>query len=191
MLVAFLFLLPSNICGSKENKKPKIETENQTKIYVSNGLDIEHDDKTNRPVKTVMRREARVLIDDYYWYPPCGDKPLNRYSTCYCGNRTLSGQADLRDGDYYCCVPPSADGQDQCTEGIRYVRCENGEVRHKTQPCHQNSWNSYRQSEKLYKTATMYCHKEDYCFPLKQMCSGVCSEEAELCDPDKLRCIRH
>ena len=37
----------------------------------------------------------------------------------------------------------------------------------------------------------MYCHKEDYCLPLDQMCSGVCSEEAELCDPDNLRCIGH
>ena len=37
----------------------------------------------------------------------------------------------------------------------------------------------------------MYCHKEDYCLPLDQMCSGVRSEEAELCDPDNLRCIGH
>ena len=130
LLAAFLFLLPSNICCSKENL-------------------------------TVERREAGVLIDenDYEDYPLCGDKPMATSTyTCHCGNRTLSGFADLSGGDYYCCVPPSADGQDQCkyTDFIDEddpsrsdVRCENGEVRHKTEPCHQNCWNSYRQSEKL------------------------------------------
>ena len=32
---------------------------------------------------------------------------------------------------------------------------------------------------------------EDYCLKLDLMCSGVCTEEAELCDPDNLRCIGH
>ena len=196
MLAALLFLLPSIICGSKENKNYKIETEN---IDISNGLENEHDDRTNRPsVKTMDRREAAVLTYDYAEYPLCGDKPMKFPYTCYCGNRSLSGDADLRDGDHYCCVPQSVEGQDQCKyTGRKYrgdprysdVRCENGKVRHKTEPCHQNCWNSYSQSEKLYKTATMYCQKEDYCLPLDQMCSGVCSEEAELCDPDNLRCI--
>ena len=171
MLAALLFLLPSNICGSKEDKISNIETGNLPNIDVSNGLNMEQDNKTRGPaVKTAGRREAPELTDDkdYYMYPLCGDKPMDAGYTCYCGNRSLSGLADLRDGDHYCCVPPSGDGQDQCKYtrtgyGRRSdVRCENGEVRHKTEPCHQNCWNSYRQSERLYKTATMYCHMEDY-----------------------------
>ena len=47
------------------------------------------------------------------FYPPaCGDKTLQNSYTCFCGNRTLSG-TDLKDGDYYCCVPLS--GQEQCS----------------------------------------------------------------------------
>ena len=70
-------------------------------------------------VNTVEMREAEGLTDDndYHRYPLCGDKPMYSWHTCYCGNWTLSGYADLQDGDYYCCVPPSADGQDQCTGG--------------------------------------------------------------------------
>ena len=136
--------------------------------------------------------------NDYADFPLCGDKPLqfSRYN-CYCGNRTLDADTDLHEGEYYCCVPPSSSGQDQCkqTNGLdnKYsdVRCENGEVRHKTEPCHQRCWNPYRQSEKLFKKATMYCKEEDYCIPLDQMCSGVCSEDAELCNQDNLRCIGH
>ena len=66
MLAALLFLLPSNICGSKEIKNSKIETENLPNIDVS---DAEHDDKTSGPaVKTVDRREAAVLTYDYAEY---------------------------------------------------------------------------------------------------------------------------
>ena len=83
MLAALLFLLPSNICGSKEDKISNIETENLSNIDVSDGLNMEHDDKTSGPaVKTVERREAAVLTDDYYEYPLCGDKPMAAY-TCY------------------------------------------------------------------------------------------------------------
>ena len=192
-LAALLFLLPSSICGFKENKNSNVKTENQPPFDVFDGLVIEHDNKSKGlAMKTVNRRE---LTDDYYEYPLCNDKPMGHGRTCFCGNRTLSGETDLHDGDYYCCVPPSTDGQEQCeytdTRHILYAdaRCENGDVRHKTEPCHPNCWNSYRQSVKLYKTATLYCHKEDYCLPLEKMCSGVCSEEAELCDPDNLRCI--
>ena len=61
LLATLLFLLPSNICGSKEIKNSKIETENLPHIDVS---DAEHDDKTSGPaVKTVMR-ETGVLTDD-------------------------------------------------------------------------------------------------------------------------------
>ena len=59
MLAALLFLLPYNICGSKENENYRMETENLPNIDVSDGLDMEHDDKTSGPaVKTVMRRES-------------------------------------------------------------------------------------------------------------------------------------
>ena len=69
MLAALLFLLPSNICGSKEIKNSKIETENLPNIDVSDGLNMEHDDKTSGPaVKTVDRREAAVLTYDYAEY---------------------------------------------------------------------------------------------------------------------------
>ena len=47
MLAALLFLLPSNICGSKEDKISNIETENLPNIDVSNGLDEKYDDKTS------------------------------------------------------------------------------------------------------------------------------------------------
>ena len=120
VLTTLLFLLPSNInCSSKEeeNKNSSLETENLPNIDVSNGLNIEYINKTSGPaVKIVERREAGVLIDDndYEGYPLCGDKPMDWGFTCYCGNRTLSGYADLRDGDHYCCVLPFADGQDQC-----------------------------------------------------------------------------
>ena len=38
MLAALLFLLPSNISGSKEDKISNIETENRPNIDASNGL---------------------------------------------------------------------------------------------------------------------------------------------------------
>ena len=150
MLAPLLFLLSFTISGTKEEKVSKIETDNLPNIDVSDGLDDEHDDKTNGPaVRTVKRssptEETTELIDDYYWDPWCGDKPMRWDNTCFCGNRSLSGDADLRDGDFYCCVHPF--GQNQCT-GDRFsdVRCDNGEVRHKTEPCHQNCWNN-RQPE--------------------------------------------
>ena len=61
ILAALLFLMPSNICGFKEDKISNIETENLPNIEVSDGLNMEHDDKTSGPaVKTVERREAGV-----------------------------------------------------------------------------------------------------------------------------------
>ena len=159
MLAVLLFLMPSNLYGSKENENFKFETENMD-------TEQKHEDNTyGSAVKTVVRREAGELTDDYHKYPLCGDKPMFAWSTytCYCGNRTLSAGADLSDRDYYCCVPPSVAGQDHCKyakineHNPRFsdVRCEKGKVSHKTEPCHQSCWNSYRQSEKLYKTATM------------------------------------
>ena len=132
---------------------------------------------------------------DYAFYPLCGDKAMwTQDYICHCGNRTLSGVADLTDGDYYCCVPPSTSGHAQCEYTDTNidpknsdVRCQNGEVKKKTEPCHHNCWNNYTQSGKLYKTATLYCQDEEFCQPLDQMCSGVCREDAELCN-DKLRC---
>ena len=65
LLATLLFLLLSNICGSKEIKNSKIETENLPNIDVSNGLDEKYDDKTSGPaVKTLERREAGVLTVD-------------------------------------------------------------------------------------------------------------------------------
>ena len=62
-LAALLFLLPDNICGSKENKNSNIETENLPDIDISDELDIEYDKKTNgHAVKTVEKREAGELI---------------------------------------------------------------------------------------------------------------------------------
>ena len=46
MLAALLFLRPSNICCSKENKDSNVETENLPHIDLSIGPDIKHDDKT-------------------------------------------------------------------------------------------------------------------------------------------------
>ena len=98
ILATILFLLPSYICGSgsKENKNSIIET-------------------SELALNAVEKREDAELTDDYADYPLCGDKPMNYFNfNCYCGNKTLYGYADLRDGDYYCCVPPSVSGKDQC-----------------------------------------------------------------------------
>ena len=72
MLAALLFLLPSTISGSQEDKISNIETENLSNIDVSDGLNMEHDNKTRGPAgKTVERREAAELTD-YNNYPMCG-----------------------------------------------------------------------------------------------------------------------
>ena len=59
VVAALLFPLPSNICGSNEDKNSK----NLTNIDVSDEQDIEHDDKTSGPV---VNREAAVLTDDIF-----------------------------------------------------------------------------------------------------------------------------
>ena len=65
----------------------------------------------------------------------------------------------------------------------------NGVVMQKSDPCHQKCWNAYRYSKKLFKTATFYCHEEDRCLPVDQMCSGVCKDDHEVCGPaDIMRC---
>ena len=197
VLAALLLILPCNICCSKEDQKSNLETQNLIKNDVSDGKFIVIDDKTSGPaVKTVARREAEELNDknDYAETPLCGDKQMQYGFRCYCGNRTLSGKTDLRDGDYYCCEPTNDEEQCKFTEpgpgyGWSSVRCENGEVKHKTEPCRGNCWNPYTRSKRLYKKATLYCQEEDYCLPLDQMCSGVCREESELCDPETLRCL--
>ena len=48
--------------------------------------------------------------NDYAYYPLCGDIPMQILQDCLCGNLTLSGLADLKNGDFYCCVPPSPSG---------------------------------------------------------------------------------
>ena len=146
-----------------------------------------------------------VLADDndYHYRPLCGDKAQNpttnvgQENTCYCGNKTLLTKTDIREGDYYCCVSQSTNGQEQCTyiENNSFdphdtdVICKNGEVKLKTETCHKTCWNPYRQSKLLYKSATFHCEKEDYCLPLDYMCSGICEDEATFCNPDSLRCI--
>ena len=259
VLTFFLFLLPSNIYGSKEEQKSNIDSEDLPNNDVLERIVLGPKKKSGPEVNNGHRKADGELIDDivftnnesvdvdifsytddnifsntdknneeldiyqdyynnqdylvlsndndYASYQPCGDKLMDVFytSTCYCGNRSLSAIADLRDGDYYCCVSPSALGQEQCqytnTDEDNYdfsynkgknkqsVRCENGEVKHKTEPCYQKCWNSYRQSEYLFKKATLFCQEEDICLPLDQMCSGICSEDAELCDPEHLRCI--
>ena len=59
MLATLLFLLPSNICGSKEDKNSNIETEHLPDIDVSDGLDEEHDDKTSGPAKDCRQERGR------------------------------------------------------------------------------------------------------------------------------------
>ena len=133
-------------------------------------------------------------VNDYWESPLCGDKRMNLGYTCYCGNTSLSG-VDLSNGDTYCCVTPSTSEQFQCKQsdgfhdGLSDVRCKNGQVKHKTHPCNQQCWNSYSRSEKLYKTASLYCQEEEYCLPLEQMGNGVCKAEEDLCNPDQLRCV--
>ena len=118
-MTVLLFLLPFNVYGSKDNQKDG----NLTSKDISNG---KAPDTTNarfaentsgKAVKTVVRREATELTgdNDYWGYPPCGDKPMSNWYTCYCGNITLSGVADLSDGEYHCCVSP-VEGQDQAVK---------------------------------------------------------------------------
>ena len=123
-------------------------------------------------------------IVDYQVRPPCGNKPMFYRHICHCGNKTLSGESDLRDGDTYCCSTSECTGEAYSPDG---VTCEKGHVKQKTQSCNQKCWNPYRYSEKLFTTATLYCQDDDYCQPIDLMCSGVCREDAELCN-DKLRC---
>ena len=57
ILAALLFLLPSIVCGSKEDKKSNIKTEILPDTDVSDREDIEHDEKISGPaVKTVDTR---------------------------------------------------------------------------------------------------------------------------------------
>ena len=136
--------------------------------------------------------------NDYFQTPLCGDLPMFYDYICHCGDRTLSGVTDLREGGLYCCVPPAPPGQSHCHyEGPGVdddqfrsdVNCSRGQIQHKRKPCHHQCWNSYRNSSHLYKTATLHCQEEEFCLPLQQMCSGVCQAEEELCNPDNLRCI--
>ena len=66
-------------------------------------------------MKTSDRREGAEITDgnDYSGYPLCGDKPMFAIHNCYCGNRTFYG-TDLSNDDHYCCVSPSPSGQEQC-----------------------------------------------------------------------------
>ena len=200
-ITILLFLLPSNIYGSKGNQKDDdLAIKDVTNGKAPDTTSVKAADKISETVvKTLLRRNTAEFTDDndYAGDPLCGDKPMSNWYTCYCGNITLSGVTDLSDGEYHCCVSPPVHGEDQC----KYVnnngddpresdvRCENGEVRRKTEPCNQKCWNSYAKSKKLYEKATLYCQEEAYCLPLDQMCSGVCREEAEFCGPDSLRCI--
>ena len=71
VLAALLFLLPSNICGSKEDQNSDVESKNLANIDVSDGLVTDHDKTSGPAVKTVARREAAELTDDNdYWIQP-------------------------------------------------------------------------------------------------------------------------
>ena len=145
--------------------------------------------------KSEDRKEKAQYPDtnDYYKYPLCGNLPMaERNYFCYCGNITLSG-IDLSGGDSFCCVPEDT----HCTYSkVNWrnsrnsdVICENGKVTQKTELCNSKCWNSYESSELIYSTSKIYCRKEDFCFPVRSMCSGTCEEERDLCsDNADLRC---
>ena len=116
--VAVLLFLTPCIYGSKEDKDSYTE-DKPNNNGVSEVMVNEPDErKSNNNVAHLTRREPKVKNEDgrqtedvydeydYYNYPPCGDKPMSTVNsyTCYCGNRTLSPDTDLRDGEYYCCV---------------------------------------------------------------------------------------
>ena len=191
MYFILLFLISPNICGSIGEANYSVVPDEIVLTSRNSRTDnVVTAKKTSEPdVKTEIKKETEELIDDkdYNWSVLCGDHDMSYEGICFCGNRTLDGNSDLREGNHYCCVPPSTPGQEQCSYDYN-VRCENGEVKLKTESCHQRCYNPYRYSQKLYKTASLYCQENDYCIPLDQMCSGVCKDEEELCDPDKLRC---
>ena len=165
-----------------------------------------HDGKIIKATIDAEEVKTEVMIkdmeykdhNDYAYYPLCGDIPMQILQDCLCGNLTLSGLADLKNGDFYCCVPPSPSGHSECqytgpgkNDKATHsdVRCKNGQVKEKTQTCHKQCWNPYRESRQLFTTATLHCKTDDFCLQLRYMCNGVCEEEAELCDADKLRCV--
>ena len=111
VLATLLHILPCNIYGSEEVKKSNLETENLIENEFSDGMFLVIDEKKGGPA---VKTAAEELTDnkDYAENPVCGDKQMIYGYSCYCGNKTLSGTIYLRDGDYYCCVPPS--GEEQC-----------------------------------------------------------------------------
>ena len=87
MLTVFLFLLPSNIHGSKKEEKPNLETESLTEYDIFSYI-YEEDDKINGAISSHNhedRKEAEELTDhnDYNLYPLCGDKPMWQAYNCY------------------------------------------------------------------------------------------------------------
>ena len=115
-------------------------------------------------MKTSDRREGAEITDgnDYSGYPLCGDKPMFAIHNCYCGNRTFYG-TDLSNDDHYCCVSPYPSGQEQC----KY-----------TGP--PPSWafdpDDIRNSDVICQKGQVKNKNER-------------REDAELYDPDNLRCI--
>ena len=136
--------------------------------------------------------------NDYHQQPFCGNQALGKYyysdtsnkdykATCFCGSEAISG-FEMIFGKVFCCVSPG----DPCYQiGGLHVSCPTGKKHLKTTPCHSQCYNSYNQSEFLWMTsASLYCHEEDLCLPVQEMCSGVCNTEGELCSFD-VRCPGH
>ena len=97
VLAALLFLLPYNICGSKEDQKSKVQCENLANIHVSDGL-VTDQDKTSRPaVKTVARREAAELTN-----VSCGAHSAASCAECPSGHGAAWCNGDCVWKDYKC-----------------------------------------------------------------------------------------
>ena len=125
--------------------------------------------------------------NDYKRHPVCGNKPLAKsVGTCYCGSEALSGVGDLILRDTMCCLSP----EDQCFVEGSNVRCPNGTKHLKSLPCHNQCYNSFTQSEYLWWTSRLYCEEEDFCLHIRQVCTGVCKTEEQVCASD-LRCTYH
>ena len=168
-LTIFLFLYVITVHANKPSIEIEVKAENRG---------------NDEGAKRVEYKDT----NNYSNKPLCGDVAISiSWRFCFCGNVILSAWEDLIRGDLYCCVPPSKESQCESTENYAVI-CQNGQVKKKTETCNNRCWNSYQDSKYLYNTASLNCLEEDFCLGLDLMCSGVCKNEAELCD-STLRCI--
>ena len=102
VLAALLFLLPFNICGSKEDQNSDVESKNLANIDVSDGLVTDHDKTSGPAVKTVARREAVELTDvscGAHSAASCAECPSG-HGSAWCNGDCVwcNGQCVLDDG---------------------------------------------------------------------------------------------